>query len=283
MATIDRDGKSLWSVADDVVSKLPIHKTPRELGINILSIALFIAVWGVISLFYADILIPGPLTVVDRMVEIYTQDRFFYHFKWTFFRVIAGFLTALIAATAIGIAMGTTETGQALFEVWILIGLSIPALAIGMIALMLLGLSELAAVAAIFATILPFITENMWVGTENLDRELIRMGRAFEVSTWSMITEIVLPQLVPYLLAATRYGLGLAWKIAVIVELLGMGNGIGFKITESFELFDTSGVVAWTLSFAIVMMFIEFGIIAPLENYLTDWQVDVEGGELSKR
>ena len=53
------------------------------------------------------------------------------------------------------------------------------------------------------------------------------------------------PQLAPYLASAARSGLSLVWKIALIVELLGRPNGVGFEIGVAFQLFDVTHILAY--------------------------------------
>lgn len=242
------------------------------------SILLFLAGWWTLSNFLAKGLVPGPMPVANEVVEIVQSDKFFFHVYNTFYRVIAGFGAAIISATALGMLMGLSNLGEDFFEIWVLTGLTVPGMALAMISLMVFGLGNFAAIFAIFIIILPLMTLNMWEGTKNIDGELLRMGHAFHASRKQLIREVVFPQIVPYILAATRYGLGLAWKVAVIAEMLGMGNGVGYKINESFQLFSLEGVLAWTLSFTAIMFFLEFGLLKTIENRLTAWRSDIEGG-----
>ena len=61
----------------------------------------------------------------------------------------------------------------------------------------------------------------------------------------------LLPQLQPYLAAASRSGIALIWKIVLVVELLGRSNGVGFQIYLSFQLFDVAAILAYTLAFVV--------------------------------
>ncbi|MBM4264880.1 MAG: hypothetical protein FJ145_26080 [Deltaproteobacteria bacterium] len=55
-------------------------------------------------------------------------------------------------------------------------------------------------------------------------------GSAFHAGVWSKIVDVILPQLVSHILAAIRYGLGLAWKVVVVVEMFGFSNGVGYQM-----------------------------------------------------
>jgi len=134
------------------------------------------------------------------------------------------------------------------------------------------GIRDAAAIFAIVIITAPIITLNIWEGTKALDAELSEMARAFRARPWLRLRHIVLPQLVPYLLASTRFGFALAWKVVVLSELLGLSNGIGFMINQAFGLFRMEGVLAWTLAFTLVMICIEFGIVKLVERRVTRWR-----------
>ena len=88
--------------------------------------------------------------------------------------------------------------------------------------------------------------------------------------------DVILPQLVSHILAAIRYGLGLAWKVVVVVEMFGFSNGVGYRVVRGFNTFSMKAVLAWTITFLVVMIVIEFGMIGWLERAVTRWRPRVE-------
>lgn len=239
-----------------------------------LSVVVLLGIWWFIALFFDALIFPGPRPVFEEMVQIVLHERFLFHLSHTLFRVVAAFAIALLISSTVGILMGLDETAEEFFETFVLVGLTIPALAVAIITLLVLGFTETAGIVSIVIVITPPMTENVWEGTKNLDPDLLKMGQVFEADREMLLTDIVLPQLVPYLLAATRFGLGIGWKIAVIVEWIGLGNGIGQKLRDSFDVFSLTGVMAWTLSFVLVMAILEFGVIKQVERHLTRWQAE---------
>lgn len=238
-----------------------------------------ILLWWATSALYGDpAFLPGPWSVFRQMGLIMTSGDFFFHMGHTLFRVVAGFLLAFLTGAAIGVAMGVSRTAETFFEVEVLVGLSIPGLAWAFIGVLLFGTKDLAPIFAIFLIILPMITVNVWEGTKALDRGLIEMGLSFRASRALLVRRIVLPHLLPYLFAATRFGFALAWKVVVLSEVFGLSNGIGFMLHTAFENFAIEGVLAWTLSFSLVMFTLEFGLVKILERRLTRWRPAVSLG-----
>ena len=89
-----------------------------------------------------------------------------------------------------------------------------------------------------------------------------------------IIRKIIFPQLIPHILAAVRYALGICWKICTTVELIGMSSGVGYMLYYWFGNFSMTQVFAWALLFLLVMFAIEYIVFKPLEKRLTRWRTD---------
>jgi NitT/TauT family transport system permease protein len=246
------------------------------------SVVSFVTLWWIVSLFYEPLFLPGPMLVFEQAIDILLNESFFQELSLTLLRVIIAFSIALCLAVLFGLMMGLNKAIEQFLETFVIVGLTMPAVAVTIIMLMVFGMNNIAAVATIVFVITPLMTENIWEGAKDIDRELIEMAQVFNSSRGSMLRSVIFPQLIPYVLAAARFGLGAAWKIVVIAEFFGLGTGIGSRINEAFELFSLSGVLAWTLSFVILMTVIEFTIIKTIERRLTRWRVEDDHSRVGK-
>jgi len=83
---------------------------------------------------------------------------------------------------------------------------------------------------------------------------------------------VIWPQLHPFVMAATRSGLALIWKIILVVELLGRSDGMGYQIHLFFQLFDVASILAYTIAFIAVIQAIELLILKPLDKKALRWK-----------
>ena len=74
------------------------------------------------------------------------------------------------------------------------------------------------------------------------------MARAFRLRRFAVLQRVVLPQLYPYIMAASRGGLSLIWKIVLVFELLGRSNGVGFQLSFYFQNFEVDNVLAYAFT-----------------------------------
>jgi len=134
------------------------------------------------------------------------------------------------------------------------------------------GLTEVAAIAAIAINKLPTAVVTLREGTRTLDAALDEMAEVFAIPRWKAFRHVILPQLAPYIAAAARSGLSLVWKIVLVAELLGRPNGVGFEIGVAFQLFDIPLLLAYSLTFAALVLTIETALVQPIEARLSRWR-----------
>jgi NitT/TauT family transport system permease protein len=127
-------------------------------------------------------------------------------------------------------------------------------------------------VGAVAINKIPNVVVTMREGARALNRDLLEMAGVFRMNRWRKLRHVVIPQLSPYLMASTRSGLSLIWKIVLVVELLGRGNGVGFQVHMFFSLFDIAGILAYTVAFVAVVLGIELALLQPLERRVNRWR-----------
>jgi NitT/TauT family transport system permease protein len=94
----------------------------------------------------------------------------------------------------------------------------------------------------------------------------------YRLSRWRRLRRIRLPQLMPFVAAAARSGLSITWKIVLVVELLGRPNGVGFVLNVYFQNFQVTGILAYGLTFAAIMLVVETAVLQPWEMRASAWR-----------
>jgi ABC-type nitrate/sulfonate/bicarbonate transport system permease component len=163
------------------------------------------------------------------------------------YRVLCGLLLAVLAGSAVGLAIGSVSG----IDPWIRPVLEylrfIPAVAILPAALLMLGPTDTMRIFVIvFGSIFPVISAAI-DGARRVDVILIDVARVNGLSSSAQIVRVVLPAALPAIFAGIRVALGLALIMMVISELIAADNGIGFYILRSQRLFQTAGVYAGVL------------------------------------
>jgi len=244
---------------------------PRLLGF-VASIALLLLVWQVAAMIAESRALPPPGAVLAVIVREAASGDLAYHLGATLGRVAAAFFVAFAIGAAIGFALGRSRTLDLLFDPWLVFFLNLPALVTIVLFYVWFGLTEAAAVAAVAANKIPTVAVVLREGARALDRQYFELAKIYRFSRADLLRHVVLPQLHPYLAAAARSGLALIWKIVLVVELLGRSSGVGFQIQLFFQVFDVAGILAYALSFIVVVQFIELAILQPAERSASRWR-----------
>ena len=279
--TLGARGEAGWAGGESAATSPrprpgPVGKALQNTGLRIGSIVALLLAWWLMSLGFPATLVPKPWETFGEVGTIITTGNFFVEMGNTLRRVLVGFGLAMVVSLPLGILMGTMRSLESFFEPPVILGLTMPGLIWAVLMIMFFGLTEISAYAAVAVTILPMLAISIWQGTKSIDKDLIDMSNAFHASPWSKAVDVILPQLVSHILAAVRYGLGLSWKVVVVVEMFGFSNGVGYQVIRGFNVFSMKVVLAWTITFLVVMIVIEFAIIGSVERTATRWRPRAE-------
>ncbi len=239
---------------------------------RLISLLALLALWQIAAHFSNPRLLPGPMAVFTTMKSEAASGALFVALSATLARVVAAFLLAMAAGSAIGYAMGRNALVDRVADPWIIVLLNLPALVIIVLAYIWAGLNEAAAIGAVALNKLPIAVVTIREGVRALDAELDEMARVFGFSRLRRLSHVVVPQLAPFFAAATRAGLSLVWKIVLVVELMGRPNGVGFEINVAFQLFDVPLLLAYALPFTAIMLIIETLLVQPFERHVSRWR-----------
>lgn len=246
-----------------------IRHRPAIQGLSVLALLIC---WYVAALIFGSRVLPGPVAVLSTMLAEFHSGELLHHIGATLSRVVASFLIAMGIGAVIGIAMGRRRRLDDFFDSWLILFLNVPALVTIVLCYVWFGLTEAAAVLAVSINKIPNVAVTLREGARAIDRELLDMAHCFRLGWKRTMHHVILPQLYPYLAVSARSGLALIWKIVLVVELLGRGNGVGFQLGVYFQLFDVTGILAYSLAFIIVIQGIEHGLLQPIERTVTAWQ-----------
>lgn len=243
-----------------------------EYAIKTLSVVALIGLWYLGAATLPSSVMPAPQRVAAVLWHDMTGIAIWADVAISLTRIAFAFAIAMSLALVLGFAMGLSKTAERFFDVWMIGGISMPSLVIILTIFMIVGLNERAAILSAALPVVPILTINIWAGIKSIDPKLIDMSKAYHADRATIIRSVVAPQVAPILMASSRFGLGLIWKMVLFVELLGRSDGVGYKIEYYYQMFNMSEVLAHALLFLIIMLFIEFVLIGRIEQRLFKWR-----------
>ncbi len=239
---------------------------------QVLSLGAIVLVWQLASMNVDPQLLPAPQQVAAVMWSEFQSGQLGYHLGATLERVAISFVLAMALGSLLGILMGSYPRLNQMLDPLLVLALNIPALVVIILLYIWIGLVEVAAVAAVVINKVPNVTVTLRQGTWSLDQQYADVAQVYRLGRLQRLKDVMLPQLAPFLLVAARSGLALIWKIVLVVELLGRSNGVGFQLHLAFQMFDVAMILAYSLSFVMIVQGIEWLILQPWERSQSRWR-----------
>ena len=229
-------------------------------------------VWHVVSLFFLPVFFPGPLVLLHRVIQVYSDPASYVVVWQTLLRIFEGLVMSMLIGGVLGLLMGLRRNIEAFFDSWIMVLLTFPAVCWAFLAVLWFGLSSVAPVLTIVLIVFPFVSLNIWEGTKAVEKSLIDMAHVYRANRWLMVRKVLIPQLMPYVFSSLRIALSLSWKIALVGEAFGVGTGVGQKLVYWFQDTRVDMMLAWGLSFMVVMVFIDVVVFRLWERRTFAWR-----------
>lgn len=266
----------------------------REMGAGLIVPVILIIIWQTVtSMGWVNIqMLPPPYTVLKRWIEYGSPAEAFNPangswISWVFsgelvrdtlgslYRVIVGFLIGAVLALPLGLAMGANARVYAWMNPLVQLHRPIPPIAYIPLSILWFGLGNppaifLIAIGAFFPVLM-----NTIAGVRHVDGIYIRAARNLGASQVTMFVRVMLPAAVPYILSGVRIGIGTAFIVVIVSEMIAVNNGLGFRILEAREYFWTDKIIAGMYSIGLLGLAIDLGM-NKLNNYLLRWHRGLE-------
>jgi NitT/TauT family transport system permease protein len=244
----------------------------RRIAPGALTIVGALAAWKAISLFFYPVFFPGPAVLLKRMIQIYGEPASYVVLGQTLARIFEGFVISMALGVAFGLLMGLRRSIEVFFDSWIMVLLTFPAVCWAFLSVLWFGLSETTPIFTIVLVVFPYVAMNIWAGTKAVEKDLITMGGVYRANRRLMLRKVIVPQLMPYIFSSLRIALSLSWKIALVAEAFGVGSGVGQKLINWFQETRVDMMLAWGVSFMIIMVLIDLLILRTWARHVFAWR-----------
>lgn len=240
-------------------------------GIPLLSLLFLLCLWQLVSTFYDPILVPSPWETLQALVGLWESGQLWSYTRETLGRGLLGFALAALVGTPLGLFMGLNRLFRGLVQPLVVTTQVVPIISWLVLAMIWFG-SDRVPVFVVFITTLPLVIINMVQGVRQVNPQLTEMAELFQVDRRSLLLEVVLPQVLPYLFAGMSAALGTTWKAVAMAEFLSAQRGIGAGMAVSRINLEIPQVFAWTLLLVLLGLLTDHGLRL-VNQRLAGWRV----------
>lgn len=271
-----------------VATAQPIEATPEPVKEgkrlqtalwNIVALGVALGAWQLLSVVLASPFFPGPDKIVAAFVQLATRGDVTGNSVWTHawvsvHRVLVGFGLGVIIGVPMGLLMGLYPRLYASTRSVIEPFRFIPPIAwIPLAIIFFSGLPRFAFLIFLGA-VFPVFTSTL-VGVARVEPIHRKVGIVHGGSKLWILRHVVVPTVLPDILAGMRVGLGTAWLTIVAAELAGgISTGLGRMMVNYAELLQVPHVIVGMLLIGLIG-FLMNEILLAVEKRLFRWRWSV--------
>ena len=246
----------------------------------LLGMLLLIGVWAILAETSGNRL-PGPFKTWLSAVDLFSKP--FYRngpndqgIGWNILaslqRVGIGFSLAAAIGIPAGFLIGRVAFLNAMFSPIISLLRPVSPLAWLPIGLLVFKAANPAAIWVIFISAIWPMIINTAVGVSRVPQDYMNVAKVLNLSEWKIMTKILLPATLPYILTGIRLSIGVAWLVIVAAEMLTGGVGIGFWVWDEWNNLNVEHIIIAIFVVGIVGLLLEQMLILIAKRFSHEYK-----------
>jgi NitT/TauT family transport system permease protein len=259
----------------------PAHKpssSPQSLPWTALvSLAVALLIWWLVSRFAGlpAFILPSPLQVAVRFWKALLDGSLLVHTLTTLTEVLLGLLAGTAGAAVLGYAIARSRLFERLVSPYLVATQAIPIVAIAPLLVIWFGPGIFSKVLICALIVFFPVLVNTVVGLRAVPRPLHDLMRSLHATRGQILRMLEVPAALPVLLGGLRIGATLSVIGAVVGELVGSDQGLGFLVNVGRGQYDTALVFVAVFTL-IALALALYGLVSFLERKLLTWQETFE-------
>jgi NitT/TauT family transport system permease protein len=180
-------------------------------------------------------------------------------------RVLLGFVIAAAIGTSLGVLIGWFRAVAVLLDPLIQTLRPIPITAWLPFAVVFWGIHEGGAVSLIALGAFFPIVVNATAGAARTPRVLVRAALMLGTRPGKLLWRVVLPAALPSIFTGLRLGVGVAWVLVIVSEMIAVKSGLGYVLWDAYFFIRMDMIIAAMFSVGI-LGFLSDAVIVLVRN-----------------
>jgi NitT/TauT family transport system permease protein len=221
--------------------------------------------WQLLSIASGPHAVSAPLDTVQKLLQMMTTARFWLDVAETGTAFLWALTLSILGGFALGVILGLSRAGGDIVEPILVNFYAMPKVTLYPLVLLAFGLGMSAKVAfGVMHGLVPItlMTRN---AISQLKPVYWRTALTLKLSPAAAIRHVILPAVVPELVAGIRIGFSLSLLGVLIGEMFASKRGLGFAAINAMGLGDVTTIMAIGIFLALVAIAATVGLLS-LEN-----------------
>lgn len=217
----------------------------------------FCALWHIASCFSTPIFIPSPSLVLNAFENLLLSGQLLKGLEYSFLRItLSVFLSIAIAIPVAALIYGISFLKESIMPMISFLRY-IPVTAFSPLLVLWCGIGEKAKISFLFIATFVYFLPSVLLCFDEVDEELLDVGRSLGLKERHVISQIVLPMSLPSICNTFLMMYGIGWTYCAIVEASNAKYGLGYIIEISAARGRTAVVFAAIITIMIFSYFFD--------------------------
>lgn len=239
----------------------------------LISISAFLLGWYLLTRDSGipNFILPSPFSVWARFLKAIHDGSLPYHTGITLMEIVLGLLMGVIFATVVGYLLAKSRPLEKVLSPYLVASQAIPVVAIAPLLVIWLGEGILSKVIICALIVFFPVLVNTIVGVRAVPGALYDLMNSLHATRAQILWKVEVPASLPVFLGGLRIGATLSVIGAIVGELVGAEQGLGFLLQLGDFQYDTPMVFVAVFTL-IALALVLYGIVTMLESKFLKWQ-----------
>lgn len=185
-----------------------------------------------------------PSGIYSRLIEWGADGFLLMHVSITVRSMVYGLLLGTLVGISTGFLLGLVRILGQIFDPFIMAIYAMPKIALAPLYVLWFGIGMQMRTILVGTIVFFLVFINTYAGVRERDRELIEVMQVMGAHRRQIITKLVLPGSLSYIVVGLKLAIPNALTGAVFGEIIASNRGIGYLLMRSAGQFDTTGLFA---------------------------------------
>ena len=217
--------------------------------------------------YFPQVLLPTIQTIGGTLWSMLADGSMFEHAGATLYRVMFGFLLALVLGIPLGIAMARFKPVENFFLPLVSALIPIPSFALVPLFMLWFGIGNTTTILIVFYAATFPVLFNTWSGVRSVNPLWLRAAGAMGADEKKLFWKVILPGASPFIITGMRQAFLRSWIAVVGAEMIAASDwGLGWVIFDSKEFLQADIMLASIVVIGIIGFVFERVVFGSIEK-----------------
>lgn len=208
-----------------------------------------------------------PVLIWEKFLVFIQKGDAYVDTWFTVQATILGFVYGTVGGAIIGLSFWWSRTYASVAQPFIIVFHALPKFALAPLVVLVFGMGMASKVAMGVALTIVVTILTTFTAVRAIDQDSEKLMYSLGAGRWQVFTKLVVPSVMPWIIASLRVNIGLALAGAIVGEFIASQHGLGRAILYASQVYDIALIWVGVIILSVLAVLMYVGV-AWLERVL---------------